>query len=156
MSVSWYLQRAVEDPEAMDFVVQQGVVDSSDKRAFVLQPAGWPVISWAGQTGPLQSAVQIPQRVRLHPTLPSVAWNKEESFYMTVKCTPGWNQHTLTKLFHKSNFLSPLHHITVWAASLCPHIYISWLFATWAAWNQREMAELELKRPAKGFNNAAN
>lgn len=39
-TVTPHLERAVEDPKAMKFVVEQRVVDSTDERALVLQAAG--------------------------------------------------------------------------------------------------------------------
>lgn len=38
--VAPHLERAVEDPKAMKFVVEQRVVDSTHERALVLQAAG--------------------------------------------------------------------------------------------------------------------
>lgn len=64
----------MEDPQAVELVVQQGVVDSADKGALVLEAAGRSVVSRGGQTGLLQSPVQIAQRVGLHPAVPTVAW----------------------------------------------------------------------------------
>lgn len=66
----------MEDPEAMKLVIEQGVIASADKWALVLQAAGWSVVCRGGQTGLLQSPVQISQRVCLHPAVPSMAWQE--------------------------------------------------------------------------------
>lgn len=66
----------MKDPEAMKLVIKQGVINSADKWALILQAAGWSVVSWGGQACLLQSPVQIPQRVCLHPAVPSMTWQE--------------------------------------------------------------------------------
>lgn len=89
-----YLKWAVEDPEAMKLVIEQGVIDPADKWALVLQAAGWSVVSRGGQTGLLQSPVQISQRVCLHPAVSSMAWQEGQAIInrdVTLNWTEGWD-----------------------------------------------------------------
>lgn len=72
-----HLKWAMEDPETMKLVIEQGVVDSANKRALVFQAVGWSVVSWGSQAGLLQSPVQISQRVCLHPAVPCGAWQRK-------------------------------------------------------------------------------
>lgn len=69
----------MEDPQAVKFVVQQGVVNSPNKRALVLQAVGWSVVR---QIRLLQRAVQIHQRVRLHPAVTPVTWQDAQHKYI--------------------------------------------------------------------------
>ena len=58
----------------MELLAQQGVVGAPDEGALVLQARAGPGVRAGGQTGPLQSPVQVPQRVGLQPALPLAVW----------------------------------------------------------------------------------
>ena len=65
-----YLQRAVQHAEPVELLAQQGVIGAPDEGALVLQACAGSGVRARGQTGPLQSPVQVPQRVSLQPALP--------------------------------------------------------------------------------------
>lgn len=100
------LQRTVEDAQTVQFVIEQWVIDSADKWAFVLQAAGGSVVSRGRQAGLLQSTVQVTQRVRLHPALTWVPCDKDKT------------------VSNKTGARIPSHHSMPFGEQHQPNVYV--------------------------------
>lgn len=105
------------------------------------------MVSRGGQTGLLQSPVQVSQRVCLHPAVTSMAWQEGQAekrmrihtffFFYFLQQNTSKQPSEIDNIILAVN-VSPPHRMKLWAASLCPHIHTNPSYATCPARNGSE------------------